>query len=88
VNTTVSEGLLTAVTSCIGVFLLSAAVEGYMYTHINVAVRALSLVGALMLIVPGLKTDIIGFAILIVVVLFQKAMAKKNPSDTGTAVGA
>ncbi|MDR1835780.1 MAG: TRAP transporter permease [Fusobacteriaceae bacterium] len=88
INTTVLEGLQTAVTSCIGVFLLSAAVEGYMYAPIHPAVRGLSLVGALLLIVPGLKTDLIGLVILIAVVFIQKTLAKKNPPNTGTAVGA
>lgn len=76
INTTLGEGLFTAATAALGVFLLAVACEGYVYAPVNVVMRLVSLAGALLLMIPGIQTDIVGAVILIGVILFQKRKAK------------
>ena len=75
INTTLGEGLFTAATAALGVFLLAVACEGYVYAPVNVVMRLVSLVGALLLMIPGIQTDIIGAVILIAVIFLQKKKA-------------
>lgn len=75
INTTLGEGLFTAATAALGVFLLAVACEGYVYAPVNVVMRLVSLAGALLLMIPGIQTDIIGAVILIAVIFFQKRKA-------------
>lgn len=75
INTTLAEGLFTAATAALGVFLLAVACEGYVYAPVNVVMRLVSLAGALLLMIPGVQTDIVGAVILIGVIFFQKRKA-------------
>ena len=75
INTTLAEGLFTAATAALGVFLLAVACEGYVYAPVNVVMRLVSLAGALLLMIPGAQTDIVGAVILIGVIFFQKRKA-------------
>ncbi len=72
INTTLIEGAWTAITACIGVFLLAVAVEGYFLAKVAVWMRAVILVGALALMNPGIVTDGIGIAACVVLYLVQK----------------
>ncbi|WP_416181265.1 hypothetical protein [Acidaminococcus timonensis] len=63
INTTLGEGLFTAATAALGVFLLAVACEGYVYAPVNVVMRLVSLAGALLLMIPGIQTDIVGAVI-------------------------
>lgn len=76
INTTLAEGLVTAFTAALGVFLLAVACEGYVYAPVNIVMRLVSLAGALLLMVPGTTTDIAGAVILVAVVFLQKKKAK------------
>ncbi len=77
-DTPLAKAIQVAVTAAVGVFLISTAVEGFLFTKVNVALRVLSLVGAYLLIDSGLVTDIAGIVICAVVFVFQKAAAKKS----------
>ena len=70
--------LRIAVTSMIGIFAVSAGMEGYMFAKCPWWQRILCLAGGLMLIIPTLVTDIIGIAIIAVVILLQKIAEKKE----------
>lgn len=65
------EVILVTVTAIIGIMALSAAVERYFITDMQLPIVFLSLAGSLTLIIPGLLTDIIGVAILSSVVVYQ-----------------
>jgi UPF0716 family protein affecting phage T7 exclusion len=39
------------------------ACEGYVYAPVNVVMRLVSLAGALLLMIPGIQTDIVGAVI-------------------------
>ncbi|MCP6658197.1 hypothetical protein NL521_30140, partial [Klebsiella pneumoniae] len=63
------------VSAVIGMFGLGVAMIGYWYTTVSGAVRVISFIGGLMLIEPGLVTDILGIVILIGLYFFQRNKA-------------
>ena len=77
IDTTVPEVILICVTSFVGIFAVSAALEGYIIHGMKWYERVISAVGGLLLIYPGIVTDIIGVAMVFVVVLFQLATKKR-----------
>ena len=77
-DTPIAKGIQVAITAAIGVFLISAAVEGFLFRKVNAVLRILCFAGAYLLIDSGLITDIIGIAICVGIVLLQKTMAKKH----------
>ena len=74
----IAKGIQVAITAAIGVFLISVAVEGFLFRKVNAVLRILCFAGAYLLIDSGLITDIIGIAICVGIVLLQKTMAKKH----------
>lgn len=57
--------VLITITAVIGIVALSAAVEGYFKTHLNIVFRTIMGIGSLMLIIPETYSDIIGMVIVI-----------------------
>ena len=77
-DTPIAKGIQVAITAAIGVFLISVAVEGFLFRKVNAVLRILCFAGAYLFIDSGLITDIIGIAICVGIVLLQKTMAKKH----------
>ena len=71
VNTSVGEVILICVTSIAGIFGVSAALEGYILRHMPWYQRIMSAVGGLLLIYPGIVTDVIGLLLVATVVALQ-----------------
>jgi TRAP-type uncharacterized transport system fused permease subunit len=61
----VGEIILTVVASTIGIFILSIAVSNYFTRKLYLIERLPLFVGAILLIYPGWRTDVIGFLIAI-----------------------
>lgn len=78
INTTALGVITIIITSCVGLFGVAAGLEGYMFSHMPVWQRLISVVGGLMLIYPGTITDLLGVATVGVVVLLQIAGKKKK----------
>lgn len=78
VDTTAIEVIQICITSLVGIFGVSAALEGYFMHHMKWYERILSLIGGLMLIYPGLITDAIGLGLVAVMVVMQIATGKKE----------
>ena len=76
INTTLAEGAWTAVTACIGVFMLAVAVEGYFCAKVAAWLRLVILVGALGLMNPGMITDAVGIAVCVLLFFIQKKKEK------------
>ena len=70
-TTSVFEVVLICVTSLVGIFGVSASLEGYLLCPMKWYERVLSAAGGLLLIYPGLVTDLIGLALVAAVVVFQ-----------------
>ncbi|MDR1740922.1 MAG: TRAP transporter permease [Synergistaceae bacterium] len=79
IDTTFFEGLRVAIGACVGVFMIAAAVEGYLFTKMHPIVQVISFAGALCLIDSGLYTDLAGAALLVAVVLIQRAAVRRMP---------
>ena len=78
INTTFTEGLWVALSACLGVFLIAVATEGYLYARLGILMRLFAAAGALCLIKSGLITDLIGLAVMIILIVIQKKSAKKS----------
>lgn len=63
--------VLIILTSCIGIFALAAALEGYMLRHLKFYESLPLIVGGLLMIYPGHVTDLIGFVIVAAIVVVQ-----------------
>jgi TRAP-type uncharacterized transport system fused permease subunit len=77
INTTAWEVVLICITSCVGMFAVSAALGGYFLHNMSWYERILSAVGGLLLIYPGLVTDGIGVALVAIVLVVQLLTKKK-----------
>ena len=60
VDTTIGEVILICITSLVGIFAISAALEGYVFHKMPWFLRITCAAGGLMLIYPGLVTDTAG----------------------------
>ena len=78
IDTSFMEGIRVTIGACIGVFMIGAAVEGYLFTGMNWIVRIIAASGALLLIDSRLITDAIGIVILIVLIAIQRLKVKKT----------
>ena len=81
INTTAPEVILICVTSFVGIFAVSAALEGYFLHHMKWYERLLSVAGGLLLIYPGIITDTIGLGLVAIVALFQILTRKKYKAN-------
>ncbi len=75
------EIVLLVITALCGIYIISAGMEGYMYKHMPWWQRILALAGGLCMIIPGLTTDAVGLALIVLVFLFQKIGEKKNKNN-------
>ena len=82
-DTPIAKAVQVAITAAIGVFMISIAVEGFLFRKVSVLVRILSLVGAFLLIDSGAVTDLVGIAICAAVVIYQKTIHKKSATIAG-----
>jgi TRAP transporter 4TM/12TM fusion protein len=77
--------LLATVTSVIGIFSLSVSMEGFWLEKANIVQRVLAFAAAVVLIIPGWRTDLIGLALLSVVIIWQLALRRERGKARGRA---
>ena len=73
------------VTSLIGLYGISAAMNGHVFCKINPVFRVLLAVGGIMMMAPGTMTDIIGIAIVVAITVFQLMMSKRSSTPSAPA---
>ena len=78
VNTNVGSVILIVITSLVGIFAVSSALEGYLLRRMPWYQRIISVAGGLLLIYPGITTDLIGLGLAAVVVLLQILAYRKS----------
>ncbi len=76
VDTSALEVITICITSIVGIFGVSAALEGFFLHRMAWYERIISVVGGLLLIYPGILTDVIGLVLVGTVALVQ--LATKN----------
>jgi TRAP transporter 4TM/12TM fusion protein len=72
------DGIRVVIGACLGVALIGVAVEGYLFTKVNLLLRLIAMACAFCLIDSGWQTDLIGLAGLILVVGVQYFLDKKE----------
>ena len=77
VDTTAAEVILICITSFVGIFGVSAGLEGYFLHHMAWYERVMAAVGGLLLIYPGLVTDTVGMGLVGIVLIIQLINRKK-----------
>ncbi len=77
IDTTAIDVVLICITSLIGMFAVSSALEGYLLHKMSWYERIVNVVGGLLLIYPGLTTDLIGLALVVAVIAIQFLTKKK-----------
>ena len=78
IDTSAGEVILICITSFVGIFAVSSALEGYFLHHMKWYERLVSVVGGLLLIYPGVVTDVIGLGFVAVVLVAQVLTRKKS----------
>jgi TRAP transporter 4TM/12TM fusion protein len=71
IDTSLIVGVRVAIGACVGVFMIAAAVEGYLFAPVRPLMRIVSAVGALCLIDSGVMTDLIGLVVLMLLLSVQ-----------------
>ena len=77
IDTTVAEIILICITSLVGIFAVSASLEGWLLENMPWYQRIMSLLGGLLLIYPGIVTDAIGLGLVAAIVVIQLVSRKK-----------
>ncbi len=72
------EIVLLVVTALVGIFIVSAGMEGYLLRPMPWWQRILALAGGLCMIIPGLVTDAVGVGLIALVVVIQLIANKKT----------
>ncbi|MCZ9890216.1 TRAP transporter permease [Brachyspira hyodysenteriae] len=85
INTTIADVIPILITSLIGMFGVSAGLEGYVFRKCKPYERILFIVAGLLSIYPEFYSDIIGIAIIAVLVVVQIATRNKNKMNTAAA---
>ena len=85
IDTTVGEVILICVTSLVGIFGVSAALEGYLLRPMPWYIRLVSLAGGLLLIYPGIVTDAIGLCLVSGMAAVQYFAGKKSATSPNLA---
>jgi TRAP-type uncharacterized transport system fused permease subunit len=58
--------------------MIGAAIEGYLFTTIPLLIRVLAAAGAFCLIDSGIYADIVGGAVLVIMLAVQRARVKRE----------
>ena len=72
------DGIQVVLTASIGVTLIAAAVEGYLFKPLPILLRLVSLISAFLLIDSATLTDLAGIGGLVLIVIYQKLINKKE----------
>ncbi|MFP3917331.1 TRAP transporter permease [Lysinibacillus telephonicus] len=81
----IADIIIVSLTSIVGVIGIGAAIEGYFATHLNMIIRIVLGVGALLMLIPEPITDIIGTVIVLAVFVMNYVQNKKIKKKTVSA---
>lgn len=86
IDYTVGGLLCMVITATIGMIGLATAVEGWYFTAMSWWERIMSALAGLLLIDPGLTTDMVGFSVLALISLYQYKKYRTNKDSAVSAV--
>ncbi|MCE8043979.1 TRAP transporter fused permease subunit [Halomonas daqingensis] len=76
---TVPEIAMAAFTATIGIYFLSAAVQGWLITRLAIPVRILAFSTSMLMIMGGWETDLAGIALALAIIFWKKQETRNNP---------
>ena len=76
----VLEIVLICATALLGIFGVAAALNGYLYGHLNPILRVIICAGGLSMLVPGIMSDLIGLILVGFVVTVQYMKRDLKPA--------
>lgn len=71
IDTNLLQVILIIITSLVGIFGVSAGIRGFVLRPMNILERILIIISGLLLIYPGLVTDLVGLVAIILLILVQ-----------------
>ena len=77
IDTSAIEAVIICITSLVGIYAVSASLEGYLIHSMPWYQRIIIAAGGLLLIYPGVVTDVIGVAIVALIAVIQLLTRKK-----------
>lgn len=77
VDASIIEVVTISITAFLGITCVSIGIAGYLYTKVSWPIRAIAIVVGILMLYPGLLTDVIGIAVFAALVVFQKMISKK-----------
>lgn len=77
------EVMLAAISGIAGVMALAAGLQGYLLGPMNWIQRGILLVAALLLIKPGLMTDLVGYGLLLATIISQLILGRRRKPQPG-----
>src|SRR5205085_2440140 len=86
-NASLLEIVARTLAATLGILMLAAGLIGYFLAPTRRWERLLLLVGAFLLIFPGVKSDVAGVACFVVVLFSQRARAARGTRPEGAAAG-
>ncbi len=81
VNTSTLQVVLVVITSLIGMFGVSAALNGHLFCRINPLVRILFAAGGLLMLDPSVITDVIGIVLFAAAMVWQIVASKRQTAE-------
>ena len=73
------------ISALLGIFAIAASLNGFLYKRIHPVLRIVLAIGGLGMMIPGTLTDVVGLALVLAVIFYQRVSARK---DSGPAVTA
>ncbi|ADL08349.1 TRAP transporter permease [Thermosediminibacter oceani] len=78
INVTAADIIEIVITSIIGIIGVGSAVSGYFLTHQSILERIIFFAGGVLMVTPGIETDLVGLGLLIAGYFIQKQKVKKG----------
>ncbi len=77
------SAIQTTLSALVGLFGIATALNGHLFVKVNILFRIVLIAGGLGMMVPGTFSDIIGLAIVAVIVLYQMILSKRHTTAAG-----
>ena len=78
IDATVMDVILNSATSILGIFGIAAGLEGFIIRPVGPLARVGCIIGGLLMLIPGIVTDIIGLVLLALIVVLQIIESKRE----------
>jgi len=78
IDATLGSIAVISITAILGMTAIAAGLSGYLIAYMNIAERALAVIGGLLLVIPGTATDVSGAAIFAVAVALHLLHRKRK----------